>query len=90
MRLKKAVDLRTLVLPKEMRTCVLRLITRVEVEESIQGVHIAGSLAEGFVLGLETAGALKADLIEELYSGFELLSQSRLAEVSTHETFKSG
>ena len=69
------MKLRTLVLPAGVRAEVLKLLAGIEVGESAQGVNMAGQRAEGFVLGLETAGAFKADVIEALYIGFETAAE---------------
>ncbi|WP_052028548.1 hypothetical protein [Pseudomonas syringae] len=71
------MSLRTLVLPTGVRAEVLKLLAGIEVAESAQAVNMAGHRAEGFVLGLETACALKADVIEALYIGFESVTQLR-------------
>jgi len=58
-------------LPTGVRTAVLKLLVAVETGESIQAVNMASQRAEGFVLGLETAHALKPDMIEFLYTNFD-------------------
>lgn len=52
----RTVDLRTLILPTYVRNEVFKLLAAVEISESNQAVRLAGERAEGFVLGLETAG----------------------------------
>jgi len=65
--------LRTFVLP----TGVLKLVAGIEMAESPQAVNMTGHRAEGFVLGLETACALKADVIEALYIQFEAATNAK-------------
>jgi len=40
-------------------------------------VNLVEQCAEGFVLGLETAQAFKADVIEALYIGFETVAETQ-------------
>lgn len=72
---------KTLELPTGVRAAVLKLLNAVEVAESVRSVNMAAQRAEGFVLGLETAGAFRPDVLEALYIGFESASQLRLAHL---------
>lgn len=74
----KAVDLRALVLPSGVRVVVLKLLAALEVVDTAQGVNMAAAHAEGFVLGLEAAGAFRAADIEALYVGFDQAKDNRL------------
>ena len=67
----KCTDLRMMVLPTLVRSVVTRLQAAIEVADTNQGMVMAAQRAEGFVLGLETAGAFQSDVIEALYVGFE-------------------
>lgn len=64
-------DLSTMVLPNGVRAAVVKLQAAIEVAETKQAMNMAVQRAEGFVLGLETAGAFRADVIEKMYVGFE-------------------
>lgn len=78
----KNVDLRTLVLPTQVRHVVLQLLANIEVAESIQALRLAAERAEGFVLGLETAGAFPRDQLEMLYIGFDQVMQRQLGHIT--------
>ena len=71
------MNIRTMELPAGVRAAVLRLVAGIEVSESVQGVNMASQHAGGFVLGLETAGAFRQDIIEALYIGFETIADER-------------
>ena len=64
-----ATNLRAIELPTGVRDAVQKLLAGIEAAETIQGVNMAGHRAEGFVLGLETASAFRASVIEALYIG---------------------
>lgn len=72
------IDLRTMDMPELVRTQVFRLLASIEVAETKQAVCIAAQRAEGFVLGLETAG-FHHRLTEALYIGFESAAADRIA-----------
>lgn len=55
-----------------------RLLTQIGRADSMIVAVKAGATAEGFVLGLETAGALSAGDAENLYLVFESALQQRL------------
>lgn len=55
-----------------------RLLTQIGRAHSTIAALMAGSLAEGFVLGLETAGALRAGDAENLCLVFESALEQRL------------
>ncbi|MFK3970213.1 hypothetical protein ACI2KS_05730 [Pseudomonas sp. NPDC087358] len=76
-------DLRSLTMPVGIRNQVFRLLAAIEVAESVQAVRMAVNRAEGFVLGLETAEALKRDMIEAMYVGFETASEARMETLRT-------
>ena len=69
-------------LPPHTRATVLRLLSAIEVAETPRAVNMASQRAEGFVLGLETAGAYKTDVIEALYIGFERSGAQQLVQLS--------
>lgn len=75
------MNMRALLMPTGVRAEVLKLLAGIEVAESAQSVNLAGQRAEGFVLGIETAGALKNDVVEALYVGFDIATQARLAHI---------
>ena len=75
------MNLRTMVFPTRVRAEVLKLLASIEVADSAQGVNMASQRAEGFVLGLETASAFKADVIEALYVGFDKAIEERIASL---------
>lgn len=72
------MKLRKLELPPAVRAAVLKLLDTIEVAESARSVNMAAHRAEGFVLGLETAGAFRPDICEALYIGFDSASQIRI------------
>jgi len=65
-------------LPPKYREEVMRLMSMIEVATDDAGVRRAGSYAEGFVRGIEVAGALRDQQIEELYVLMEAAMHSRL------------
>lgn len=75
------MSIRTMELPAGVRAAVLRLLAAIEVSESVQGVNMASQHAGGFVLGLETAGAFRPDVIESLYIGFETIADHRVRQL---------
>ncbi len=74
-------DLREMVLPTNVRAAVLQLYAAIDVAETRQAVNMAAQRAQGFVFGLETAAAFKPDVIEMLYIGFEIKTNSQLAKI---------
>lgn len=74
----RKVELRALELHSRIRAAVMSLQDSIEVAETVQGIRMASQRAEGFVLGLETASALRPDVVEDLYIGFESAAQCRL------------
>ena len=75
------MNIRSIELPACVRAVVTKLIATIAIAESIQALNIAGQHAEGFVLGLETASALKPNDIETLYVGFAGHVEVRLGEL---------
>jgi hypothetical protein len=71
------VDLRALVLPPRMSAEVLKLLATIEAAESILAVNMVAQCAEGFVLGLETAGVLHTDFTKGLCAGFATATRLR-------------
>ncbi|AOA08824.1 hypothetical protein [Pseudomonas sp. TMW 2.1634] len=71
---KREVDLRAVVMPTRGCTEVFRLVAAIEVAETAQALNVS----EGFLLGLETASATPAALVEELYFGFKIAAKQRL------------
>ena len=55
-----------------------RLLAQIRRADSMVVAVKAGAIAEGYVLGLETAGALRAGDAENLYLVFESALQQRL------------
>lgn len=74
----RKIELRGLELPSRIREAVMSLQNSIEVAETVQGISMASQRAEGFVWGLETASALKPDVVENLYICFESTAQRRL------------
>lgn len=68
-------------MPEPVRLQVKKLLAHLESSESIQAVRIAAQRAEGFVLGLETAG-FHGDLTEALYIGFENAAEAQAARIN--------
>lgn len=66
------MNVHTIELPARIRHEVLKLVAAIQVGETAQSVGMACQRAEGFVLGLETAVALRNGTIEALYVSFEL------------------
>ncbi|AOA08392.1 hypothetical protein BFC21_22460 [Pseudomonas sp. TMW 2.1634] len=77
------MNLRTLEMPPCTRTAVLKLLIAIETTESDQALNMAGQRAEGFVFGLETAGAFKPAAIEALYVGFETACRTHQGKLDT-------
>jgi len=75
------MNLRTLEIASGIRAEVLKILLSIEAAESIQAINMTSHRAEGFVLGLETASALKKEIIEMLYIGFEAATQDRRAHL---------
>ena len=71
----KPVELHQLILPTGIRAQLLQLELAIKAGESIQAINMCEQRAQGFVMGLEAAAALKTDLIETLYIGFESTAQ---------------
>jgi hypothetical protein len=55
-----------------------RLLAQIERADSMIVAAKAGARAEGFVLGLESAGALKEETIDRLYVIFDTATEERL------------
>jgi hypothetical protein len=72
----RRVDLKTMVMPDLVRAEVTRLLVALEAAESTHALLMAAQRAEGFVLGLETAGFHK-HVIEDFYIGFETAAEVR-------------
>jgi hypothetical protein len=68
----------TVVLTEWARCEVAQLITDIERASTLVFVEKAGARAEGFVLGLETAGALRMGDAERLYMFFDAIVEERL------------
>lgn len=75
---KREVDLRAVVMPTCGCNEVFRLVAAIEVAETAQALNVTTNRAEGFVLGLETASATPAALVEALYFGFKIAAKQRL------------
>lgn len=74
-------DLREMVLPTSVRAAVLQLFAALDVAETRQALNMAAQRTQGFVFGLETAAAFKPDVIEMLYIGFEIMTNTQLAKI---------
>lgn len=74
-------DLKTMEMPETVRAQALRMVDSMKVAESMQVVRMAASRAEGFVLGLETAG-FHEQLTEALYLEFEATAADCAAQLS--------
>lgn len=74
----RRVDLREQELPTMVRAAALKLLASVQIADNVQALRLAEQRAEGFVLGLETASAYRAETIETLYIGFEQAVADRL------------
>lgn len=79
----RKVDLRALVMPTRVRNEVFRLLAAIEVAETAQALSVSEKRAEGFVLGLETACAFNAEMIETFYIGFESAAKARRFTLGT-------
>jgi hypothetical protein len=71
------VDLSGLVLPPTVWAEVLKLLDVIETAESILAVNMVAQCAEGFVLGLETAGVFHTDFTKGLCAGFATATRLR-------------
>lgn len=60
-----------------------RLLAQIQRADSMIVAVKAGARAEGFVLGMETAGALRVGDAERLYISFETALEERLKSLST-------
>jgi len=79
------MNIRAIALHGAVRTVALKLLAGIEASESAQSVNMAGQRAEGFVLGLEAACALKVDVIENIYIGFSTAVSQRIAALQSLE-----
>ncbi|HEX8595733.1 MAG TPA: hypothetical protein VF682_21035 [Pseudomonas sp.] len=68
----------TLVLSEPVKRQVLRLLNQIEHAHSMIQAVKSGARADGFVIGLEAAGALSPDEIDSLHLFFETALESRL------------
>lgn len=78
----RKVDLRAVVMPPRVHNEVNRLLAAIEVAETRQALTVTATRAEGFVLGLETSGGFRSDLIETMYIGFETAVEAQRAVIS--------
>ena len=72
-----------IVLSAKMKREADRLIAQITLADSMIVAVKAGARAEGFVLGLETAGALRDGDAENLYVIFEAVVSDRLLFLAT-------
>ncbi|WP_025112107.1 hypothetical protein [Pseudomonas sp. H1h] len=70
------------VLSEKMQREADRLLAQIVRADSMIIAVKAGARADGFVLGLETGGALRADDAEKLYTIFEAALVERLKTLS--------
>lgn len=76
-----ADQLGALVLSPRVRTHTEKHLARIAIAADAGAVHLALSRAEGFVEGLEVAGALNARAVETLYIAVDNEAAARLIEL---------
>jgi len=79
----KVMALDNVVLGDKMKREADRLLAQIGRADSMIVAVKAGARAEGFVLGLETAGALRAGDAERLYIIFETALEDRLKALAS-------
>ncbi|MCO7568357.1 hypothetical protein NJH78_00050 [Pseudomonas chlororaphis] len=68
-------------LPKGVGPQASKLLDAITQAASTPDLNRAGGKAEGFVLGLESAKAIKSQVAEALYVAFDDAASQRLAEL---------
>lgn len=76
------IDLEGVVLSEKMQREADRLLAQIVRADSMIIAVKAGARADGFVLGLETGGVLRAGDAESLYTIFEAALEERLKMLS--------
>ena len=71
-----------IILPPAILAASQRLLASIEEATTPNHTVKAGAMAEGFVLGLETARTLEATRIETLYVLFDEATEKRLREMA--------
>lgn len=71
-----------IILPPAILAASQRLLAAIEEAATPNHTVKAGAMAEGFVLGLETARTLEAARIETLYILFDEATETRLREMA--------
>ena len=71
-----------MILPPAILAVSQRLLAAIEDAATPNHTVKAGAMAEGFVLGLETARTLEAARIETLYILFDEATENRLREMA--------
>jgi hypothetical protein len=82
-----------IILPPAILAASQRMLAGIENAANPNHTVKAGSMAEGFVLGLETARTLDAARIETLYILFDEATEKRLREMAQagkHPTARRG
>lgn len=68
-------------LPPRVRDQMEKHLSRIEITANPGALHLAQARAEGFVQGLEVAGALNAGTVEALYIAVDNEASARLMEL---------
>ena len=76
-----AMPFENLIFPPAILAVSQRLLTAIEEASTPNHTVKAGAMAEGFVLGLETARTLEAARIEALYILFDEATEKRLRDM---------
>lgn len=71
-----------IILPPAILAASQRLLAAIEQAATPNHTVKAGTMAEGFILGLETARTLEAARIETLYVLFDEATEKRLREMA--------
>ncbi|MFK3821587.1 hypothetical protein ACI2KL_05150 [Pseudomonas yamanorum] len=68
-------------LPKGVGPQALKLLDAITGADTKEDLNRAGGKAEGFVLGLESAKAIKSQIAESLYVAYDDAASNRLSEL---------
>lgn len=68
-------------LPKGVGPHAIKLLDAITGADTKEDLNRAGGKAEGFVLGLESAKAIKSQIAESLYVAYDDAASNRLGEL---------
>ena len=81
MKMSAIKQLESFGLPPRVRDHMEKHLGMIAITSDTGGLYLAQARAEGFVQGLEVAGALNAGTVEALYIAVENESSARLIEL---------